>query len=581
MRKSHPDARYVAVILQYVKHFAVSLTEHIIMLSLDDKAIIPVGEPDNPISTGVHGHHRSLVTLGGPTLAALDHDSHLFGIVPSVSLVIEIPDSPNDSFFTGQPFVSSKDKITQPSSPYRHSAELVQLVRANYSDDGLSASKPVMIILSDGGPDHRVTFGSVQMSMVALFSCLDLDILVCMQMCPYQSWTNPAERVMSTLNLALQNVSLMRDKMDDKFERAIRNKNTLSAVRSEVQEMPDLQPALQESTSEVICLLEERFSRMKLKGNHIKVYPAASHDDVVDNFESVHFIDSSLCMANSTQATLKDAEDYQAFLTANCSSSHYLFQIKKCGKDTCSFCSRHPIRLPPSEFEKFKFVPLLLLNLTKDHYKSYSELYGQPPSEADRPSSVVTSDAKAADIENKKLLIASKVRGVIVCVECNKPRCVYAASTLSYQKKTLLKLAKDTNIYTCGSELFPPNTPLHGTIVCRQALTCTHSMEAPYYSSSCTTFPPVCWYCASPEEMLADDELVQDLRSVCRSSSNLFPVPIRWETSCNMGCLQCGSQTVKDLIELNLAVMHSFWCIIHFFCHYIFHVMHSFCCIWH
>ena len=260
MRKSHPDARYAAVILQYVKHFAVSLTEHI-MLSLDDKAIIPVGEPDNPISTGVHGHHRSLVTVGGPTLAALDHDFHLFGIVPSVS-----PDRPNDSFFTGQPFVSSKDKITQPSSPYRHSAELVELVHAKYSDDGLSASKPVMIILSDGGPDHRVIFGSVQMSMVALFSRLDLDILVCMQMCPYQSWTNPAERVMSTLNLALQNVSLMRDKMDDKFERAIRNKNTLSAVHSEVQEMPDLQPALQESTSEVICLLEERFSRMKLKG---------------------------------------------------------------------------------------------------------------------------------------------------------------------------------------------------------------------------------------------------------------------------------------------------------------------------
>ena len=222
MRKSHPDARYVAVILQYVKHFDVSWTEHIIMLYLDDKAIIPVGEPDKPISNGVHGHHRSLVTVGGPTLSALEHDFHLFGIVSSVSLVIEIPDSPNDSFFTGQPFVSSKDKITQPSSPYRHSAELVQLVRANYSDDGLSASKPVMIILSDGGPDHRVTFGSMHVSMVALFSRLDLDILVCMQMCPYQSWTNPAERVMPTLNLALQNVYLMRDKMDDKFERGIR-----------------------------------------------------------------------------------------------------------------------------------------------------------------------------------------------------------------------------------------------------------------------------------------------------------------------------------------------------------------------
>ena len=45
--------------------------------------------------------------------------------------------------------------------------------------------------------------------------------------------------------------------------------------------MPDFQPAFQEYTSEVICILEEGFSQMKLKGNHIKVYPAASHDYVV------------------------------------------------------------------------------------------------------------------------------------------------------------------------------------------------------------------------------------------------------------------------------------------------------------
>ena len=81
--------------------------------------------------------------------------------------------------------------------------------------------KPVVIILSDGGPDHRLCYGSVKVSMIALFLKLNLDILVCMQMCPYQSWTNPAERVMSTLNLALQKVSLMRDKMDDEMERAI------------------------------------------------------------------------------------------------------------------------------------------------------------------------------------------------------------------------------------------------------------------------------------------------------------------------------------------------------------------------
>ena len=182
MRKTHPDCRCVAVILQYMKRFTVSFIEHTLLLSVDDKAIVPVGEPGYPISTGVRGHNRSLVSSSpdAPLLAALDHDFHLFGIVPSVALAIDIPESPNDSFFTGQPNVVNKNKITQPSSPYRHSAELVQLIHAiNISgDDQTSSCKPILVIMSDGGPDHRVSFGSVQVSMVALFSKLDLDMLI-------------------------------------------------------------------------------------------------------------------------------------------------------------------------------------------------------------------------------------------------------------------------------------------------------------------------------------------------------------------------------------------------------------------
>ena len=197
---------------------------------------------------------------------------------------------------------------------YRHSAELVQLLQA-ISSDGQAPCKPVLVILSDGGPDHRVCFGSVQLSMAALFSKLDLDMLVCMQMCPYQSWNNPAERVMSTLNLALQNVSLMRDNMADDMERAVRYKNNLTAVRATIEEKPGLQQAIQKSISPVIEFLNERFSHMKLKGNPIRVRQAATKDEVMDNFESVHFIESSLTMGDLTQETLKNAKDWQAFST--------------------------------------------------------------------------------------------------------------------------------------------------------------------------------------------------------------------------------------------------------------------------
>ena len=114
---------------------------------------------------------------------------------------------PLDTFFRRHAFVTSKDKVSQPSNTLRHSTEITSLICTHYSEDGLTSNQPIAIIVSDGGPDHRVTFGSVQVAAVTLFRALDLDMLVCVWTCPYQSWQKVAERIMSTLNLALQNVS--------------------------------------------------------------------------------------------------------------------------------------------------------------------------------------------------------------------------------------------------------------------------------------------------------------------------------------------------------------------------------------
>ena len=50
-----------------------------------------------------------------------------------------------------------KDKIFQPSYGMRHGAETTSLIRRNYSEDGVSASYPILIELTDRGPDHRPT----------------------------------------------------------------------------------------------------------------------------------------------------------------------------------------------------------------------------------------------------------------------------------------------------------------------------------------------------------------------------------------------------------------------------------------
>lgn len=92
-----------------------------------------------------------------------------------------------------------------------------------HCSDDQGKSKPIAIIASNGGPDHQVTFGSVKVASLALFRSLDLNMLICVRTCPYQSWQNIVERVMSTLNLVLQNVSLEYSAMTFEYEKAVKN----------------------------------------------------------------------------------------------------------------------------------------------------------------------------------------------------------------------------------------------------------------------------------------------------------------------------------------------------------------------
>ena len=80
---------------------------------------------------------------------------------------------------------------------------------------------PVLLLYTNGGPDHRSTYMSVKLSMIALFRSRDLDMLVALRTAPSNSWANPVERIMSIVNTGLQGVGLMRQKMSEDFEKAV------------------------------------------------------------------------------------------------------------------------------------------------------------------------------------------------------------------------------------------------------------------------------------------------------------------------------------------------------------------------
>ena len=60
LRCTHVDSKYAYIQIRYLKEFASKFRKNVAFICADDKALIPVGEPDQPISTGVRAHHRSL-----------------------------------------------------------------------------------------------------------------------------------------------------------------------------------------------------------------------------------------------------------------------------------------------------------------------------------------------------------------------------------------------------------------------------------------------------------------------------------------------------------------------------------------
>ena len=137
-----------------------------------------------------------------------EHDFTRFSIIPSVIFRIDIPESIEESWYDGQVCVTFKEAVFQPSSPMRHGTELNSWLTTEIGD------KSIMFLYTDGGSDHRLTYVSTRLSLIALFLNLNLDLLCAARTAPNQSWRNPVERIMSVVNLGLQSVGLMRKEMN-------------------------------------------------------------------------------------------------------------------------------------------------------------------------------------------------------------------------------------------------------------------------------------------------------------------------------------------------------------------------------
>ena len=191
---------------------------------------------------------------------------------------IDIPPNVGDSFYNGDVHVTVKDKVFSPSSALRHTTETVKILRSESTTDGLNLNHPVLFLYTDGGPDHRTNFFSVQLSYFAMLVALDLDMLIATRTAPSQSYNNPAERCMSLLNMALQHVSLQRREMDASCELRVKSLSSLKKLRCTSEKQPEIKERLIESLDPVIAQLKQRFSQLKLHDEPVLVHDAATEE---------------------------------------------------------------------------------------------------------------------------------------------------------------------------------------------------------------------------------------------------------------------------------------------------------------
>jgi hypothetical protein len=117
---------------------------------------------------------REVIISSHDTFVVADHDFCKINLIPSVILIVDIPESIEESWYTGNVYVGLKEAAFELSSPIRHATELFNCLVNQVQLE----NKHILFIYSNGGPDHRLTFFSVQLSLIVLFKHLDLDILI-------------------------------------------------------------------------------------------------------------------------------------------------------------------------------------------------------------------------------------------------------------------------------------------------------------------------------------------------------------------------------------------------------------------
>ena len=405
--------------------------------------------------------------------------------------------------YIGSVYVGLKDSVFQHSTPNRHSCELYKILQSR------SFSKPILFIYSDGGPDHRLTYWSVKLSLISLFLKLDLDYLCAARTAPFHSWRNPVERVMSILNLGLQCVGLARAKMPEELEKEVAKCSTIADIRSRLR---GKELEVQDSLSPVIILLNDIFTRLKLHNEFIQSFFSATSAEISDFWSAIMCIDATLSEdAVYRRDTMKDHPKILEFINHCCQAGHYSFDILKCGEVSCNICT--PIRLPLDVFKKLRHIPFPVPDGDGGHYLPFADVFSSSNDNTEKyrpsykpPGELLSKRAKRKLSYYAHVQHAKNSDLMLQCAECDMWRLIFSKYKLKKEEREQLQILLQNFTYTCGSSLKELDLPTVYQYVDVRDHDCFEPIEVLYYSAN---NDPICIYCAKEQPYVEENKYPQ------------------------------------------------------------------------
>ena len=110
---------------------------------------------------------RRVLVGNSESFQVRDHDFSTIFLIPTVILVNDTPERVDESWYR------EKACVGDPSTALQNPTEVANFLIEKF--DTKEAVPPVLILYTDGGPEHRTTYLSVKIAMICLQKYLDLD----------------------------------------------------------------------------------------------------------------------------------------------------------------------------------------------------------------------------------------------------------------------------------------------------------------------------------------------------------------------------------------------------------------------